>query len=718
MLALLASSWALVGLIDGSGWWWLLIGVGTLLLVAPAVLRTLGVPRLLASLLDLVLLCLVLDAGFGHPLLGLIPTPDSLSRFAVLLDNAGDVVLREAVPAAPRPELMLLVAGIGGLVALLLDLAAVTLPALVGVILLAVVAVPGFFIPQGIDLAALAGCVLAYLGVLWASGTVRLPGRSAGVAAAVIGGSTVIALGVTLLAPGLQQTWWKDPGLSSANRGASSLIDLGNDLRASSPAEILSYTTDRTPAPYLQLATLEDYDGTTWVHRDGPQAAFPTGRSPGLGAPGLANAIPTTTYDTSIEVEGLSAQWAPAPYPAQAVRGASGDWSYDANDLSLTISGASLGTEQYTVRSLDIPAEAVDDLPSIEAAGLPDDVRADLQLPPSMPELITDTANQVAGGETTEIGEARALQDYLRESGGFRYSTETPDAASEDGMEVIASFLERKSGYCIHFASAMTVMARVLGIPARIAIGYLPGMPHYDSTDGLVHYSESNQQLHAWPQLFFPGVGWLDFEPTVGQGDPADYTRAPGTAADPTAAPTTGPSASASPSQTPTTDPSEQAEPTPDGTDSTQSPSAGAARNSGWVIALVVILAILVAPMTLRRIRRRRRMRQLATGGPPGIAWAEVQDTARDVGMSADSAETPRAFAARLSRDWTPEERIELDALLHAVEQATFGPAGGGSTSATDLPRLTTLVIRRIEESSSRGSRILAFLLPRSLLRI
>ena len=91
------------------------------------------------------------------------------------------------------------------------------------------------------------------------------------------------------------------------------------------------------------------------------------------------------------------------------------------------------------------------------------------------------------------------------------------DGYDGDGFEVIAEFLEKKSGYCVHFSSAMAILARMAGIPARISLGYLPG-DRVVGADTRLSYTVGTDDLHAWPELYFSGVGWVPFEPTPGAG--------------------------------------------------------------------------------------------------------------------------------------------------------------------------------------------------------
>ena len=113
-----------------------------------------------------------------------------------------------------------------------------------------------------------------------------------------------------------------------------------------------------------------------------------------------------------------------------------------------------------------------------------------------------------------------AIQRYLR-SAEFTYSLQSPVQGGYDGngLSVLADFLTQKSGYCIHFASAMAVMARLEGIPSRIAVGYAPGRPTGATVSvagqgALPEYEVDARDAHAWPELYFQGLGWVPFEPT------------------------------------------------------------------------------------------------------------------------------------------------------------------------------------------------------------
>ena len=149
-----------------------------------------------------------------------------------------------------------------------------------------------------------------------------------------------------------------------------------------------------------------------------------------------------------------------------------------------------------------------------------------------------------AAGAKTPFQEAVALQDWLA-AGSFTYTLKAPSVVSAAGL---AQFLEvTKKGYCQQFSYAMAVLARLLGIPSRVAYGFTAGAPTATRT-----YTVTTHDAHAWPELFFQGYGWLRFEPTpsgpAGQGTAfaPSYSTTPGSAGPAGSAQTSSPGATAS----------------------------------------------------------------------------------------------------------------------------------------------------------------------------
>jgi len=341
---------------------------------------------------------------------------------------------------------------------------------------------------------------------------------------------------------------------------------------------------------------------------------------------------------------------------------------------------------------------------------LPREVLADLRLPRVMPDIIGDTAREVTRGAATHFDEALALQAYFQ-SGDFGYSLEAPSAADPaDGMNVIARFLRDKEGYCVHFASAMAVMARVLGIPSRIGLGYLPGSPG-PAVDGRPVYTVTSDDLHAWPELYFAGVGWVPFEPTVSRGAPAQFSS--------TQANEGGGTVDETQSSTGAVAPQLPVAPTDPGA-ATVDDGAGRWEAAGRAaLAILASIAVLLAPAAVRVLVRRRRLARLARGdGDVWLAWRELCDTAQDLGIPLNASETPRAFAERLMRGRASDSagRVAVDSLRARLELAAYGGHGGG-VEGSDVAQEVEEAVARLVGSASTGARWRARFAPVSLLR-
>jgi transglutaminase-like putative cysteine protease len=131
-----------------------------------------------------------------------------------------------------------------------------------------------------------------------------------------------------------------------------------------------------------------------------------------------------------------------------------------------------------------------------------------LQLPDSFPEDVRQLSENITAGAKTPYEKVMALDAYLAK---IPYNKEV-DALPE-GADAVENFLfTQKKGFCLHFASAMTTMLRSVGVPARLAVGFLPG----DPGENYGEYILRDKHYHAWTQVYFPGHGWINFEPTPG----------------------------------------------------------------------------------------------------------------------------------------------------------------------------------------------------------
>ena len=733
---------ALTPVLRPGAWLPLSLLVVAVMLGAGALVRWLGGRVLLASGAVAASGVLLLTVVFGSStaFLGVVPTLDTVGWFVRTFQQGTVQVAVQGAPATPVPELAFLVVCGMAIVAVVQDLLvfALRVPALAGLALLALLAIPGAVLFTEFDLAVFAILVALYFWLLRADTRVResaerpataaaqvaggLAAGRVGVRAAALGaGAVVVALVLPNVIPAFTQSGFTAAAAGGGGGGISSgrvnpILSLGDDLRRPGNAQALQYTTDSDEDLYFKLATLSRFTGRTWA----PDRILPDERKrlDGISAaPGLGEETPVSEVVVDVRVQASNTRWLPVPYAPSAVTGLDGDWYWEADGMTVATSNSSTRGQDYRVRSA-VPQPTREQLAAAVRPSVPSPyLQRTLDLPADLPEVIRATAASVTADAVTDYERAVALQDYFR-STDFRYSEQAPVEEGYDGngMAVIARFLDEKIGYCVHYASAMAVMARTLGIPARVAVGYLPG-DRRGTEDGRTLYQVGTQDLHTWPELYFEGAGWLKFEPTPGRGDLSEYAMpAPVEASgiSPTTAPTT-----AAP-VTPVT-PVDPAENDP-GAAATGSVDEG--RSPTGLLAAVLLPLALLTPAAVRALRRSRRRGALVRGNAAAsVAWAEVLDTARDLGIPWRSTDTPRAFATELAGRLTDDGAAGRTALLglrEALEHERFATPGATAVVSADRGRelagWTAEVSRGLAAAAPWHARIVSTLFPASLL--
>ena len=345
------------------------------------------------------------------------------------------------------------------------------------------------------------------------------------------------------------------------------------------------------------------------------------------------------------------------------------------------------------------------------------------RVPATLPPVVADTARKVTQGSASAYEQAVKLQDWFTSTGDFTYDTRVAEGS---GPQAIARFLHDRRGFCVHFAFSMAAMARTLGIPARVDVGFVPGTEQSDNS-----WAVGLKDAHAWPELYFQGVGWTRFEPTPSRGSAPDYTRtatgpggdndlpAPhlGGGAQPTGAPSD--SASCAPELRRSGDCS------PDSGVSVGGPSDGGG-SGGGLVAGASLLALLLALASLPALwRARMRAVRLGAAGADGpdaegrtlAAWRELRDTAWDYGIPPDDSETPRRACDRLigTAGLTGAPADAVRRVGGAVEQVLYAPR---PTAVPGVPDDVRMVRRALDERADRWSRLRARYAPRSAARV
>jgi hypothetical protein len=279
---------------------------------------------------------------------------------------------------------------------------------------------------------------------------------------------------------------------------------------------------------YWRAVVYHTYTGRGWLNSDEETLPLGSGDRPRLPRYELSQVVTqtvTTHYPASgvlfaagqplhaalpavAEVSYLPEDALPTPTPMPG--GAQKVSLQPPLDISMLFSRSRLRDgDSYTV----VSAISVADLESLRSAGdgYPDWVRDRyLQLPVELPQRVRDLAMQITAPYDTAYDKAQALERYLREEIVYNELIAGPPSG-QDGVDYF--LFELRQGYCDYYASAMTTMARAVGIPARLAAGYTQG--ELDGETGAYRVRERN--AHAWVEVFFPGYGWVEFEPTANE---------------------------------------------------------------------------------------------------------------------------------------------------------------------------------------------------------
>ncbi|MGA3151099.1 MAG: transglutaminaseTgpA domain-containing protein [Streptosporangiaceae bacterium] len=755
--ATILTALAVVPLLSGPAWPARLGGLALVAIVAASASRQRILPVIAHAASYLAALLVYLNLVYAGPesLARLVPSARSLRYLGTLISQGGDE--RAYSPPVPgHPGVGLLAAGGIGVIAIIVDLLAVRMrrPAIAGLPLLVLFSVPVATNVKDAGLGeAIAFClgISGYLALLsadgrerlrlwgrlvtfWPSGTDDRTGQSPDTRALAVSGRRIgmAAVGLGLIVPLLL------PGLKIhdlfATRGSGQrsgccapslpqpLVQMQGMLHDSPAEQVLSYTTTASDPDqqYLQVYVL-NYDSASgqWTQQKAGNTVQ-VGSGPLAPPPGQTGRIGYITVRTRITMDqvtgyGGETSYLPLPYAPTAVHVTGPGWQESRS--TLVVSGnQALSRLGYSVTSKepDPAAGQLDPHGRVPAAIS----RADAGYSGADRRELTVIAEQAVRGAATPLEQATDLQDWLAQTGGFTYSVSTSLPNSAGGL--VRFLTEVRRGDCQQFSFAMAILARLIGIPSRVAVGFTAGRQQKDG-----RWLVTTEDAHAWPELYLAGAGWLRFEPTpagsaVGQGTasapiyaavpPPDYRgSSPGSAPQSTsragkAAPHAGAAGRL-----------HQFE---QGRGAAAVPRSGR-RGGGfpWLpVAACLIAALAITPRLVRSGTRRMRWR--AARGDADLAraaWRELQDDLADYGIALRPSESARAAAARVGADASLDDAA-LAALRHiaaAEERARYAraPLAGGSLRAE-----VALVRRALARNASWPERLRALLMPPSTL--
>jgi transglutaminase-like putative cysteine protease len=503
------------------------------------------------------------------------------------------------------------------------------------------------------------------------------------------------------------------------------MTDLRRDLQRGDDIPLMRVRTSDPDPGYLRISVLNRFSENEWSSgdRDVPTDQLASGAMPPLV--GVADSVPRMEYRYDVTIgDDFESIWLPTQSPISGIE-APGDWRYDLATMDFLSGDQDLTTEDISYSmtgvDLDLSAESMARAPATGGQVSEDFT----ELPDELPEMVRALTLEVTQDSPTRLQKAQALQEWFRETGGFTYDL---DAEAGNGTDDLVRFLREgdggRTGYCEQFASAMAVMARAAGIPARVAVGFLEPDQIGNQT-----WEYTAWDLHAWPELFFPGSGWVRFEPTPSDrasGVPDYTTTRVAQLEDPSEA--SGPSAS---NLLPSRGPSESAIPT----DSADDGSSDEGQSGfpwlpvgGGTAGVLLVVGLLLLPRTLRQRRTHARV-----GAGPEAAWTELRDTALDLRVPWPPDRSPRETRDQLvdhlgapvdhdtperprhGADVAPEAVTALDRIVLAVERLRYA-RGHDETEAGALRAELETVLAALYGGATRRARRRAAWWPRSVL--
>lgn len=478
----------------------------------------------------------------------------------------------------------------------------------------------------------------------------------------------------------------------------SPLVDIGARLRDQSGPELFSAQANG-PVDYWRLLALPDFDGTAWVPPEEDLVDLDDADHDDGG-------VSATEVEQNINILALGGPLVPSLYRPDSVDGDDPElfWAPDSGSL-VAPGGLDRGDSvRITAR---VPTFTADLLRSLGTSGADDRYRA----LGALPQGVVETAIEVTQAGTNDFDRALLLQQWFRSEFTYDSSVDLPNNAT-----AIARFLSERRGFCQQFAGTFAVMARALGIPTRVAVGFTAGERDDSGT-----YHVYGRHAHAWPEVWFDGAGWVAFEPTPGRSSPSldrylGIDDAPTTSVDP-AASTTAPPTSVDGS-TATTVAAQV-------TSTTRAPlvirDEPSATPIGVIVALLVLGSLLVATIawvrvlvpTLRTAHRRR-----IAASPPdrriADAWSRAVRALELLGASLDPSTTSLEVVDRVD-GLEGVDRRALAVLAARVTRATFARDFATDEEAELCTELADRLAHNARHQFTRQQRIAAAFLPRYL---
>ncbi|KNX36880.1 transglutaminase family protein [Luteipulveratus halotolerans] len=739
-LAVLIASWPITTLLIGGQW---VRPVPVLVLVQMALGmggRALGLGRTLVACVQVAAVLLGTLALHLGDHLAPGRWADLPGAIGDLFAGAADTLSQYAAPAPATPGVVFALTLIVPLIGVLVDVLAVSLrmPAVAGLPLLALFLLSTSNTGSALNPVYFVALAAAWLLMLargglqlmrrWSSAEAyaRQPERIedrlglAGYSSVARGiGIATVALAVVLPAfiPHLPPRYISDGlarstsgnGSGVGSVGFSDRLDLTQNLRSRNQDPVLSYTTNDPEPPPLRALSMSLYSGGDWVHDDPPRER-PGANQERLPAPEGLGAQPQTLYRSQVTANGVDSPYVAVPWPVTSADFGGTAWTYEPGAAMPRVSER---PDRYTITYTTLRANARPTSPRAGDAGV---APATLAVDPSSSERVRTTTADVVRPGDSDFTKAVKIQDWLRDPSRFTYSLTLKPTQTVDGqrLDPISNFLQTRQGYCTQFATAMVMMARSQGIPARLAVGFLSGV-----AEGAT-YEVRQSDAHAWPELYFPGLGWTRFEPTPGvrSGTVPAYAT-PSTDAGSTGAgreedEPTDTATSTAPTTSAVAPTTTQAAPP-------AAPEKSVLQDSRLWWTLLVLVAGAMGAVVLPLAARWRRDQPLRTASDPREQvegeWQALQSRLDDLGVQAPHGRTPRQIEQHYRHQATlgGEGRAALHRAVRTLEAARYAPP---SDETRTLHGDADRILREVRSNASWPTRTSAALTPRTGRRV
>ena len=520
--------------------------------------------------------------------------------------------------------------------------------------------------------------------------------------------STVVYAGVAALAaaaigpmlPGAGEEPLLDTrgGDGQVTEVLSPLVDIRSRIVNRRVVEM--FVVDAEAPRYWRIAGLSEFNGQMWGFHD---SALEDADGP------LREPAPTAQImDQRFTISGMGGLMVPSAFAPVAIAEPGVRWLPNIDTFVLD-EDMSRG-DVFNITS-DVTQPPADVLRTLTASSPPS--RQFFELPEKFPADAAELAREVTATATTPYDQALQLQQF------FHTFTYDLDVQAGHNNDAILSFLRIRRGYCEQFAGTFAAMARSLGLPARVAVGFTQGEKQADG-----RYHVYGRHAHAWPEVWFDGVGWVQFEPTPGRGQPgSEATTGVGPQQDETPTPvgsgtgTETPAPAPPPTRVPFVPDVPEPEIGPLPTDTVPPAVAGGADDSGggtskgtWIFLGILALALwmVAMPKAVRRLTRHGR-----TPAEQVVeAWHGTIGALVMAGAPAPAGSTPLEYAVKVERELGVDHR-SLSELARFVTRAIYSPAGVGEPAAMRAAVLRTHLEETAWEMTPWYTRVLSRLDPR-----